>query len=81
MKRKQLISGAVAALVCLTAVGQTGMLNASAQNPIIQTSFTPDPAPVVFGDELWVFTGCDKDAANSNYTMVGWQAFSTKDMQ
>ena len=52
-----------------------------AENPIVQTNFSPDPAPVVFGDELWVFTGCDKDARNDNYYMVGWQAFSTKDMK
>jgi len=55
-------------------------MTASAQNPIVQTSFTPDPAPVVFGDELYVFTGCDRDGADYYY-MTGWQCFSTKDMQ
>ena len=82
MKKKKIIRGAaVAAMACISAACLPGSLSAKAHNPIVQTSFTPDPAPVVFGDELWVFTGCDKDAANSNYTMVGWQAFSTKDMQ
>lgn len=81
IKKKIRIGIAAGAMICLGALAQTSVLDASAQNPIVQTSFTPDPAPVVFGDELWVFTGCDKDAANSNYTMIGWQAFSTKDMQ
>ena len=81
IKKTIRIGIAAGAMICLGAVGQTSVLDASAHNPIVQTSFTPDPAPVVFGDELWVFTGCDKDAANSNYTMIGWQAFSTKDMQ
>ena len=35
----------------------------------------------MFGDELWVFTGCDRQGNNDNYYMVGWQAFSTTDMQ
>ncbi len=52
-----------------------------AENPIVQTSFTPDPAPVVFGDELYVFTGCDREGNNDFYYMTGWQCFSTKDMK
>ncbi|MBQ5340362.1 MAG: family 43 glycosylhydrolase, partial [Oscillospiraceae bacterium] len=68
-------------MVCLGVVGQTSALDVSAQNPIVQTAFSPDPAPVVFGDELWVFTGCDRDGNNDFYYMTGWQAFSTTDMQ
>ncbi len=52
-----------------------------AENPIVQTAFTPDPAPVVFGDELYVFTGCDRNAENDFYKMTGWQCYSTKDMK
>ena len=80
IKKTIRIGIAAGAMICLGAVGQTSVLDASAHNPIVQTSFTPDPAPVVFGDELWVFTGCDKEGS-SYYTMTGWQAFSTKDMQ
>ena len=70
----------------LAAFGMTVTLAASgalvhAENPIVQTSFTPDPAPVVFGDELWVFTGCDRNGENDFYKMTGWQCFSTKDMK
>ena len=81
IKKKIRIGMAVSAVVCLGVVGQTSALDASAQNPIVQTAFAPDPAPVVFGDELWVFTGCDRDGKNDNYYMTGWQAFSTTDMQ
>ena len=80
MKHKKLACGVTAAL-CLSMLGQLPVLPVSADNPIIQTSFTPDPAPVVFGDELYVYTGCDKDGNNGNYTMTGWQCFSTKDMK
>ncbi|MBP0988720.1 MAG: family 43 glycosylhydrolase, partial [Oscillospiraceae bacterium] len=80
IKKTIRIGIAAGAMICLGALAQTSVLDASAHNPIVQTSFTPDPAPVVFGDELWVFTGCDKEGS-SYYTMTGWQAFSTKDMQ
>ena len=81
IRKKIRIGIAVSAMVCLGVVGQTSALDVSAQNPIVQTAFSPDPAPVVFGDELWVFTGCDRDGNNDFYYMTGWQAFSTTDMQ
>ncbi|MCQ2408474.1 MAG: family 43 glycosylhydrolase [Oscillospiraceae bacterium] len=82
MKKKKIIRGAaVAAMVCISAACLPSSLSAKAQNPIAQTSFSPDPAPVVFGDELYVFTGRDRDGDNDFYKMVGWQCFSTKDMQ
>lgn len=50
-----------------------------AQNPIIQTSYTPDPAPMVYNDTLFLYTGCDADTA-SYFDMNEWQVFSTVDM-
>ncbi len=82
MQTKKILSAFLAAAVIgASAAAPQVPMTVSAQNPIIQTGFTPDPAPVVFGDELWVFTGRDNDGNNSNYTMTGWQCFSTKDMQ
>ncbi len=52
-----------------------------AENPIAQTAFTPDPAPVVFGDTLYVYTGRDRDGYNDFYYMTGYQVFSTTDMK
>lgn len=51
-----------------------------AQNPIIQTSFTPDPAPMVYGDKLYLFVDHDEDDA-TNYTMKDWQLYCTEDME
>lgn len=65
-----------AANLCLGLPG-----TAKAENPLFQTSFTPDPAPVVFGDELYVFTGNDKEGSTDFYHMTDWQCFSTKDMK
>lgn len=78
---KKLISAALSAAVTLSATAVCVPYNTSAENPIIQTSFTPDPAPVIYGDELWVYTGRDRDGDNDFYYMTGWQAFSTKDMK
>lgn len=48
-------------------------------NPIVKDTFTPDPAPVVDGDTLYVFTGHDEPDARG-YKMKDWQVFSTQDM-
>lgn len=78
---KKVIKAATLALVSGAALCVAAPAVSHAENPIVQTSFTPDPAPVVFDDELWVFTGCDRQGNNDFYYMTGWQAFSTKDMK
>jgi arabinoxylan arabinofuranohydrolase len=55
-------------------------LNASSQNPIIQTIFTADPAPMVYNDTLWVYTTHDEQTTSNFFTMHNWQLFSTTDM-
>lgn len=55
-------------------------LSLSADNPIIQTCFTPDPAPVVFGDTLYVYCGEDSSIDTGFYNMTDWRCFSTTDM-
>ena len=50
-----------------------------AQNPIVQTCYTSDPAPVVFGDRLYVYTGHDEDKADF-FWMQEWRVYSTDDM-
>ena len=79
--KKKILSAAASAVVAAAAAAVLIPSTAFADNPIVQTSFTPDPAPVVFGDELYVFTGCDRDGKNDFYKMTGWQCFSTKDMK
>ena len=80
MRNKKFTAIAVSALTAMSMASAMPM-TANAENPIVQTSFTPDPAPVVIGDELYVFTGSDREGDNDFYKMTGWQCFSTKDMK
>lgn len=50
-----------------------------AQNPIIQTSFTPDPAPYVHNDTVYLFVDHDEDDA-LYFKMKDWMLYSTTDM-
>ena len=52
---------------------------ASAQNPIIQTQYTADPAPMVWNDRLYVYTTHDEDGSTW-FTMDEWRVYSTDDM-
>ncbi len=54
-------------------------MGAMAQNPIVQTCFTTDPAPMVSGDRLYVYTGHDEDNADF-FWMQEWRVYSTDDM-
>jgi len=56
-----------------------GFLQANAQNPIIQTIYTADPAPMVYKDTLFLYTGHDEDNATW-FTMKDWHVYSTTDM-
>lgn len=49
-------------------------------NPIIQTMFTADPAPMVYNDTLFVYTTHDEQVASNFFKMYDWQLFSTTDM-
>ena len=51
----------------------------SAQNPIVQTCYTSDPAPMVHDGTLYVYTGHDEDKADF-FWMQEWRVYSTKDM-
>jgi arabinoxylan arabinofuranohydrolase len=48
-------------------------------NPIVQTRYTTDPAPMVYGDRLYVYTGHDEDGS-TYFTMNDWRLYSTADM-
>jgi len=51
------------------------------KNPIITSIYTADPAPMVCGDTLYLYTTHDEDElVNNFYTMFNWYCFSTKDM-
>ena len=51
------------------------------QNPIICDRYTPDPAPYVHGDTLYLFVDHDENQTVNNYfTMKDWLLYSTVDM-
>ncbi len=54
-------------------------LTARADNPIVQTVYTADPAPLVVDDTLYVYTSHDEDGSDW-YVMNDWKCYSTKDM-
>lgn len=56
-------------------------LSAYAGNPIITDVFTADPAALVQGDTVYLYTGHDEAKPNEGYTMRDWLVFSSKDMK
>lgn len=54
-------------------------ISSLAQNPIIQTSYTADPAPLVHDNKVFLYTSHDE--ANSTwFTMNDWKLFSSSDL-
>ena len=55
------------------------VLATKAQNPFVQTWCTSDPAPMVYGDRIYVYTGHDEDNADF-FWMQEWRVYSSADM-
>jgi arabinoxylan arabinofuranohydrolase len=54
---------------------------ARADNPIVQTNYTADPAPMVFDGRLYLYTSHDEEVTVNNFfTMNDWRLYSTVDM-
>lgn len=52
-----------------------------AENPIVQTIYTADPAPMVYNGVCYVYTGHDEDKLeNDFFTMKDWRCYSSTDM-
>ncbi|MBN1758191.1 MAG: hypothetical protein JW863_07735, partial [Chitinispirillaceae bacterium] len=52
-----------------------------ADNPIIQTCFTADPAPMAYEERVYVYVGVDSSAAPDNsYLMRYYKCYSSEDM-
>jgi hypothetical protein len=66
--------------ISISFIALTGLFSiGSAQNPIIQTNYTADPAPMVYNDRLYVYTTHDEDDSTW-FTMNDWKVYSTNDM-
>jgi len=58
---------------------ETTFLNTG--NPLVKHVYTADPAPMVDGDTLWLYTGVDNGGPGiKGYRMWEWALFSTTDM-
>lgn len=64
-------------ILCLMALMTTQFVGA--QNPFVQTWCTSDPAPMVWNDRVYVYTGHDEDGADF-FWMQEWRIYSTDDM-
>jgi hypothetical protein len=50
-----------------------------ADNPIIQTNYTADPAPMVKGDTVYLYTSHDEDNAQG-FLMNNWMLYTSTDL-
>lgn len=78
---KKIITAASVALI--TALGTAVYLpntTSHADNPAIQTIYSTDPAPMVYNDTVYLYTGRDKDNSDFYY-MPDWHCYSSTDMQ
>src|SRR5512141_189233 len=75
-------AGSRRALPLLSAFALTlGPAVSRADNPIVQTNYTADPAPMVYDGRLYVYTTHDEDVTVNNFfTMNDWRIYSTADM-
>ncbi|QDH81066.1 family 43 glycosylhydrolase [Echinicola soli] len=60
-------------------ISGTGIMQTKAQNPIVQTSYTADPAPMVYQDKLYLYTSHDENGSTW-FTMNDWKLYTTEDM-
>lgn len=56
-----------------------GAAEAQAQNPVVQTWCTSDPAPMVHNGTMYMYTGHDEWGADF-FWMQEWRVYSTEDM-
>ncbi len=78
MKNKALIKVSAIAVFTLIAMLPLGI---KAQNPIVQTNYTADPAPMVHDGTVYLYTSHDEDqTVNNFFTMNDWRCYSSTDM-
>src|SRR4051812_9024123 len=71
-------AAAAGTLACAVGAFSSG---SRADNPIVQTSYTADPAPMVYEGRLYLYTSHDEDVTVNNFfTMNDWRLYSTIDM-
>ena len=61
------------------AVALSVRVGCNAENPIIQTNFTADPAPLVYNGMVYLYTSHDEDDA-TGFKMLNWKLYTSIDM-
>jgi len=81
MKRSPLYKSRIQQLVVTVTVAAATIFwtTCFADNTVVQTSFTADPAPMVVGDTVYLITSHDEDDAKG-FHMLDWLCYSTRDM-
>ena len=79
MMKKLLFSTTALLALATNNMAQTPKQPGEPNNPIVQTWFTSDPAPMVHDNTMYVYTGHDEDGADF-FWMQEWRIYSTKDM-
>ena len=78
---KSLVTYRLSLITFLLGLSMMASISLWAQNPIICDRYTPDPAPYVHGDTLYLFVDHDENETLNNYfTMKDWLLYSTVDM-
>ena len=72
-------NGSITRALAVVAVALFFAAPAIAENPIIQTSFTADPAPMVHDGVVYLYTSHDEDDANG-FKMRDWRLYTSRDM-
>jgi arabinoxylan arabinofuranohydrolase len=82
MKQKSLNKSKFTKLILGVAVAATATLGVTcfADNPMVQTGYTADPAPMVHNGVLYAFLDHDEDGTCGWFRMKDWRLFSTTDM-
>lgn len=66
-------------MVLPAAIFMSSWVAAHASEPVIQTRFTADPAPMVHDGTVYLYTGHDEDDA-TGFKMLDWRLYTSTDM-
>ena len=78
MKKRNVCVKAIVGLLTVCSGILFTQMPASADNPIVQNTYTADPAPMAYGDTLYLYTSHDEDELDVTpdggtfYTMNDW---------
>nr|BFF25212.1 glycoside hydrolase family 43 protein [Glycomyces mayteni] len=81
-RRRRLPALAIAfalAAAALSPAAEPSPSPVQADNPIVQTIYTADPAPLVHNGRVYLYTGHDEDGSTW-FTMKEWRVWSSDDM-